>query len=121
MHKKRTFHLRKRKIYTNRWSTVGSPLGSVLVDIYMGKLERMFLPTLIEHVQDWHRYVDDMITTVKNESTEHVNNMLKLFHTKIQFTHKIQSNNKIPFLDVLIIPNNDNGLSTTVYRKSKKH
>ena len=61
----RTFHLRKRKIYTNRWSTMGSPLGSVLADIHIGQLERKLLPALIEHVQDWHRYVDDMIVTVK--------------------------------------------------------
>ena len=50
--KKRTFHLQKRKIYTNRWSTMGSPLGSVLADIHMGQLERTLLPALIEHVQD---------------------------------------------------------------------
>ena len=43
-----------------------SPLGSVLADIHMVELERTLLPTLIEDVQYWHRYVDDTITTLKN-------------------------------------------------------
>ena len=48
--------------------------------------------------------------------------MLTIYSTrfipKFQFAHKIQSNNKIPFLDVLTIRNKDKGLSTTVYKKS---
>ena len=62
-------------------------------------------------------FLDFMINaTVKNESIEHVNNVLNSFHPNIQFTHEVEENNKISFLDILIIRNN-NTLSTTVYRK----
>ena len=58
-------------------------LGSILADIHMVELERTLLPTLEEHVSEWHRYVDDTIATVKNESIEHVNNVLNSFHPNI--------------------------------------
>ena len=35
----------------------------------------------------------------------------------IQFTKEIEENGKIPFLDCLVTRDNDNKLSTTVYRK----
>ena len=95
---------------------MGSPLGSILADICMVDLEETLLPTLTEHIQDWSRYVDDTIGIVKNDSIDHIINTLNSFHPNIQFTHETETANKINFLDVMIIRNN-NTLSTTIYRK----
>ena len=42
--------------------------------------------------------------------------MLNSFRKKIQFTCEVESNAKLPFLDVLLIQN-DEDVTTTVYRK----
>ena len=48
--------------------------------------------------------------------TENVNVKVKSFHKNIQFTYEDESNNMLPFLDVLVICKNNN-IETTVYRK----
>ena len=49
---------------------------------------------------------------------EHLNRQ----NADIQFTKEIEENGKIPFLDCLVTRNNnDNKLSTTVYRKTNTY
>ena len=44
--------------------------------------------------------------------------MLNGFHRNIQFTYEVERDPKIFFLDVLVIRDSSNNISTTVYRKS---
>ena len=44
---------------------MGSPLGPVLVGIFMVDLERSLVPLLTAELSFWKRYVDDTITFVK--------------------------------------------------------
>ena len=46
----------------------------------------------------------------------HVLDQLNSFHKQMQFTYEVEHNNKLPFLDVLIIKN-ANKIDITVYRK----
>ena len=42
--------------------------------------------------------------------------MLNSFHRNIQFTNEVESNGKLPFLEVILMPN-DEGIVPTVYPK----
>ena len=95
---------------------MGSPLGPVLSGIFMVKLENSLVPTLNESMTLWQRFVDDTISFVKNDSIAYVLDQLNSFHEQIQFTYEVEHNNKLPFLDVLLIKN-ANKIDTTVYRK----
>ena len=53
---------------------------------------------------------------MKNDSLLYVLDQLKNFHEPIQFTYKVEHNEKLPFLDVLLIKNANN-IDTTVYKK----
>ena len=57
-----------------------------------------------------------MITFVENDSIVYILDQLSNFHEQIQFTYEVEHNNKVPFLDVLLIKNANN-IHTTVYRK----
>ena len=57
-----------------------------------------------------------MITFVENDSIVYVLDQLSNFYEQIQFTYEVEHNNKVPFLDVLLIKNANN-INTTVYRK----
>ena len=58
-----------------------------------------------------------MITFVENDSIVYILDQLSNFHEQIQFTYEVEHNNKVPFLDVLLIKNANN-INKTVYRKS---
>ena len=95
---------------------MGSPLGSVIAGIFMVELDRTLLPRLIEYMTRWKRYVDNTIATIKLRSIDHVLMILNTFHKNIKFTYELEINNKISFLDVLLIRKNAT-LKTTIYRK----
>ena len=62
------------------------------------------------------RYVDDTITYIKPSSIDYVLSVLSSFHKSIKFTFEEDKDNKILFLDVLIL-RNGSSIETTVYRK----
>ena len=96
--------------------TTGFPLGPLLSGIFMVELENTLVPTVSNHLMSWKRYVDDINYFVKEDSIEHVMSILNGFHPSIQFTYETESNNRLSFLDVLIIRNGQ-GIETCVYRK----
>ena len=80
---------------------MGSPLGPVLANIFMISLEEAILPSIKKHVAHWKRHVDDTHAYIDPSIIGFVLEKLNRFHPNIQFTHKIEENQKITFLDVL--------------------
>ena len=65
----------------------------------------------------YRRYVDDTFILFKSQS--HIAkflNYLNQQHTQIKFTHKVEIDNKLSFLDVLVCKNN-RGFTTSLFRK----
>ena len=80
---------------------MGSPLGPVIVGIFMVDLERNVIPKLSTRMTKWKRYADDTKTYIKSSS---INYVLKKYKN-IKFTFEEEKDNKISFLDVLILRN----------------
>ena len=80
-------------------------------------MENKIAPTLSTSLTRWNRYVDDTNAFVKDEEITNVLNRLNTFHDDINFTHEVEENRTISFLDVLVRRNDDNTLSLNVYRK----
>ena len=95
---------------------MGSPLGPVLVDIFMIELEKAILPELTECIKYWKRYVDDTLSFVKLGTISYIITKLNSFDNNIQFTFKEEDKGTLPFLDVLI-RRKSNSILTTVFRK----
>ena len=51
---------------------MGSPVGPVLVNIFMVELEQNIILTLSKETSLWKRYVDDTICFVNSNSINHV-------------------------------------------------
>ena len=66
----------------------------------------------------WKRYVDDTCVALPaarlHEFLDHLNGV----EPSIQFTVEVESEGKLPFLDVLLQRDPDGSISTTVYRKA---
>ena len=100
---------------------MGSPLGPVLANLFMGKLEKDWLSG--NHGNDhcpifYRRYVDDIFCVLKSKNqvstclTE-LNNL----HKNINFTVEEEENGRLPFLDILITRTVDMTFTTTTYCK----
>ena len=96
---------------------MGSPLGPAIAGIFMVELEKSLIPTLMEHMFPWKRYLDDTIAVIKLSSIEHILSILNNFHQNIEFTYELERNGKIILLDVTLLRANET-LQNTIYRKS---
>nr|CAH8824061.1 unnamed protein product [Trichobilharzia regenti]CAH8845810.1 unnamed protein product [Trichobilharzia regenti] len=98
---------------------MGSPLGPLLADIFMSKLENTHLKKIIDNFGFYKRYVDDTFIIANNE--ENLENILDFFnscHPAIQFTLEKESNATISFLDVQLARREQDGtLKRSIHRK----
>ena len=75
-------------------------LGPVLAGLYMLEAETSIIATLGRPLLKWKRYVDDTFCCVKIGTVNDILNKLNGFHQNIQFTYKLEKNDKLAFLDV---------------------
>ena len=106
------FTLNKKTYVQVDGVAMGSPLGPVLANIFTVDLERNIIPTLSNDILLWKRYVDDTICFIK---VTFINKVVETYHTNIKFTIETETENKISFLNVLLL---DSLISTKVYRKN---
>ena len=98
--------------------SMGSPLASLLANVFMCELENKIIPKLTEDMTPWYRYVDDTFSFINPTKLDLICKELNSFHQNIQFTYETETANQISFLDVLITRLQSGQLTTTVYRKS---
>ena len=100
----------------------GNPIGSVISpmvsEIVMEDLERTVCERLGFIVHFYFRYVDDSLLCVPLDKMQKVIDAISDYHPKIQFTHKMERNNRISFLDLKIIKLDNGKIVSNWYRKS---
>ena len=97
---------------------MGSPLGPVLANLFMGFHEKRWLDQFqFCDVLLYRRYVDDIICLFNSEQdADQFFKFLNAQHPNIKFTFEKEKDGKLVFLDVLI-SKTDQDLCTSVYRK----
>lgn len=95
---------------------MGSPLSPILSNFVMEDLETSCLSQLPFPVPFYVRYVDDILMTIPNDCLDLVLSVFNSFHPRLQFTAECPVENKINFLDISII-NNEDGILTDWYHK----
>ena len=97
---------------------MGSPLGPVLADIFMGYYETLWLNIFREcEINLYRQYVDDIICLFNCESNaDKFFEILNTQHPNIKFTFEKQVNKRTSFLDVLITNDGDQ-FYTSIFRK----
>jgi len=99
---------------------MGSPLGPVLANIFMGHYEKIWIQNYEGPKPEiYKRYVDDIFCLFENETDamsfgEYLNKQ----HVNIKFTYEKEIDGKLCFLDVLIKNINAEKFETSVYRKA---
>ena len=91
-----------------------SPLGPVLANIFMTELDITIIPSLGNCLQNWKRSVDETFASVKFWWLPHYQTP---FDENIQFTDEMEEDNKLAFLEVMVIRNTDDTINTKVHLK----
>ena len=114
------FQWREKFYEQTHGAPMGSPLSPVMANLFMEEFEKKALATSTLKPGFWFRYVDDTLSSwahgLENlhRFLEHINSL----HPSIKFTLEMQKEDKtIPFLDVLLIIQEDGSLGHKVYRK----
>ena len=118
-----TFFSFQGEIYEQTYGvSMGSPLSPIIAKIFMKSFEQKALSTAYSKPEWWSRYVDDTFLIWahgKEELVKFVDHLNKKSDS-IKFTTEMEESRCLPFLDTMIIKNQDGGVSHKVYRRRKK-
>lgn len=103
-----TFFTFNDTIYQQTYGTpMGSPLSPIIADIVMQDLEDRAL-TLLSFIPPFYiRYVDDIALAVPSSLQDQTLNSFNSLHPRFQFTMEKGEDNKLNFLDITMILNNN--------------
>jgi hypothetical protein len=98
---------------------MGGPLSPVVANFFMEWFEKTALERALKKPMHWFRYVDDTFVVWQHglDSLHEFLNHLNSLHPRIKFTMELESNGKLPFLDVLVTKKESGSLGHSVYRK----
>ncbi|BHF67385.1 hypothetical protein SprV_0301041100 [Sparganum proliferum] len=95
---------------------MGSPISGLIAEVVLQRIEHLVFTKY--QPKFWARYVDDTFAIVKSSDVEHLKELLNSVDPNIQFTMEAETNNQLPFLDVLVRRCATGQLQTTVFRKA---
>ena len=100
---------------------MGSPLGPVLANIFVGFLEeKLNIPGRAD-ILLYRQYVDDTFALEDGENDDEFLQELNNLHPALQFTREKEQESKLPFMDVHVhkkaLPDSTIQFETSVYRK----
>ena len=99
-------------------AAMGSPISPLIANLYMEEFEIQAIRTSKTPPTLWKRYVDDTFTIIKKNNRDSFLEHLNSIHPNIRFTcEEVRENGSMPLLDILITPEEDGSLKTSVYRK----
>ena len=98
-------------------AVMGSPISPIVANLFMEDSEIRAISSAVHPPTIWNKFVDTFVvieSSRKGEFLEHINNM----DPHIQFTTEdAKPDRSLPFLDTIDLPQPDNSLLTSVYRK----
>ena len=109
------FSFQDRLYEQKEGAAMGSPISPIMANLFMEDFEIRALATSPKLLK---RFVDDTFTVIKQNQQRSLLEHLNSVNSNIQFTSEEPcEDGSIPFLDMLITPDEEGRLKTTVYRK----
>ena len=97
---------------------MGSPVSSVVANIFMERLEEVVLRTAVAfQLRIWKRYVDDVFSIVLRNGLDRMLVHLNGIDDNTKFTIEQEEGMCLPFLDVSVRREEDGSMRTGVFRK----
>ena len=109
----------KGKMYEQvKGADVGSPLRPIVANLFMEDLKTKALATAPSTPKIWKRFVDDTFSIIQKADKDAFLHHINSIDSNIHFTYEDpKEDGSMPFLDMLITPDEEGRLNTNVYRK----
>ena len=112
-----TFKFNNNYFQQTYGTAMGNPLSPFLANVFMNNFETNFKNSNPEFPKIWFRYVDDIFAIVnKSFDINAFMNKINNVYPSIKFTFELEIENKLPFLDLLLI-RNETKINFGIYRK----
>ena len=99
-------------------AAMGSPISPIVANLFMENFEMRALQSSPKPPLLWKRFVDDTFVILKKAHKEEFLTHINSVDNNIQFTSEEPGpEGSLPFLDILITPDEEGRLETSVYRK----
>ena len=114
-----TYFTFQGKMYEQvKGAAMGSPLSPIVANLFMEDLEIKALATAPSTPKIWKRIVDDTFTIIQKADKDAFLDHINSIDSNIHFTYKDpKEDGSIPFLDMLITPDEEGKLNTNACRK----
>lgn len=96
---------------------MGSPASPVVSDVVMEELLHVSIQKMNRKPKILTKYVDDIFAVINKKDIDNTLQILNAYHRHIQFTKEEELDNKLPYLDSVVIRHGNN-LITNWYQKS---
>lgn len=97
---------------------IGNPISGILADLLIDHIYEEVIAKYEPKIL--MLYVDDSYCILKKEKLIPLLEDLNKFHPNIVYTHEIETEKRINFLDVTIIRRDNGSISTNIYKKQTK-
>ena len=99
-------------------AAMASPISPLVANSFREELEVQAIRTSTMPPTLWKRFVDDTFTIIKKNNRDSFLQNLNSIHPKIKFTcEEVREDGSMPFLDILVTPEEVGSLKTSVFRK----
>ena len=114
-----TYFTHKGKFFEQvEGAAMGSPISPIVANLFMENFESRALQSSPNPPLLWKRFVDDTFVILKRAHKEEFLTHINSVDNNIQFTTEEPGpDGSLPFLDILISPDEEGRLKTSVYRK----
>ena len=112
------FSFQSRFYQQTQAAAMDLPISPIVSKLFIEDLEVQAINTSPTPPALWKRYVDDIFTIIKKANRDSIWEHLNSIDPNIQFSSKeTRRDGSMPFLDILITPQEDGKLSISFYRK----
>ena len=112
-----TYFSFKNKYYLQVYGLpMSGSCSKIFSDIVMDDLETECLEKLDFTPVAYYRYIDDIFAIIPEDEIDHMLNVFNSYNSRLQFTHELEINQGLSFLDLHV--SRDNGkIITNWYQK----
>ena len=98
---------------------MGSPISPIVANLYMEDFEIKAINSAVYPPRIWKRFVDHTFVVIDSARKMKFLECINSMDPQIQFTTEdAKTDGSLPFLDTIVVPQPDNSLLTSVYKKS---
>ncbi|XP_062716395.1 uncharacterized protein LOC134291940 [Aedes albopictus] len=113
-----SYFMFRAQVYHQQFGTaMGSPLSPILADMVLDELIDTVVQRLDYVINFLKKYVDDFFLVLPRDKVDYTLQVFNSYNEHLQFTVEVENENKLPFLDVVVIRGDDQMLSTEWYAK----